>query len=210
MLIVMLDPATFLHLSGDLTIGDLLVGIGTLALAGFTYRLSAFTQRQVEESGREILTSRESLEVARETNEAADRPFVIPTPQVQRGAVSITRSGDRLAIGLWNLGRGPALVSDVQLRLGDTEILTSLPNYIPVATGQAADMELRLRGPVSELVQRCELSDMGTLRVFYSDASGRTYMTLSAVRRTDRSFLCRHSSRSEPDVDQRPLADLEP
>jgi len=203
------DPAVALvHLSGDLTLGDLLVGIGTLALASFTARLAVYTKRQVEASGREISTSREGLEVARESVEAADMPFVIPSSQPDSGGISVSPDG-RLSIRLWNLGRGPALVSDVQLVLGDREILSSLPGYIPVHAGGVADQDLRLRGPVVDLIRQHELGDRGTLRVFYNHASGTAYMTLAVVRRVEQSFVCRHFSRSEPDVDQRPLADVE-
>jgi hypothetical protein len=203
------DPVALIHLSGDLTLGDLLVGFGTLALAGFTYRLAAFTRRQVEESGREMATSREGLEVARESIEAADRPYVIPTPMPGDSDIEFRANGE-LIIRLWNLGRGPAIVSDVQLLLGDREVLTSLPGFIPIHAGGAADHALRVRGPVVDLIDRGELGDHGTLRVFYNSASATTYMTLSAVRRIDRRVVCRHFTRSEPDVDQRPLADLGP
>ena len=203
------DPASLIHLSGDLTLGDLLVGVGTLALAGFTYRLSVYTQRQVHESGREITTSRESLQVARDSTEAADRPYVIPTPMPGTSNIEFRANGE-LTIRLWNLGRGPAIVSDVQLVLGDHEVLASLPGFIPVHAGGAADQALRVRGPVVDLMGRDELGEQGTLRVFYNSASGTTYMTLSAVRRIETRIACRHFIRSEPDVDRRPLADLEP
>ncbi len=210
MLVFGLGHILGIHLEGGLTVGDFLVGTGTLALAAFTARLARYTKGQVVASRQEIRTAQESLEVARQSIEVIDMPLVIPTPQPELGAISITRSGDRLAIRFWNVGRGPAFVSDVQLRLGDNEILTSLENYIPIATGQGADVELRLRGPVSSLIRRGELSDKGTLRVFYNHASATSYMTLAAVRRVEMSFMCRHLSRHEPDVDQRPLVDLEP
>jgi hypothetical protein len=69
---------------------------------------------------------------------------------------------------------------------------------------------LRARGPVIDLIGRGELPDHGTLRVFYNSASATSYMTLAAVRRIDTRIVCRHFTRSEPDVEQRPLADLEP
>jgi hypothetical protein len=206
---VLPDPACFIHLSGDLTLGDLLVGVGTLGLAGFTYRLSFYTQRQVEASGREIATSREGLEVGREGIEAAERPYVIPTPMPGSSGIEF-RSNGELVIRLWNLGRGPAIVSDVLLELGGRDILSSLGGFIPVHAGGAADDALRVRGPVVDLIGRGELGEQGTLRIFYNSASATSYMTRAAVRRVDRSIVCRHFMRSEPDVDQRPLADLEP
>jgi hypothetical protein len=203
------DPAAFIHLSGDLTLGDLLVGVGTLVLAAFTYLLALRARQQVEESGQEIVTSREGLEVARESIEAADRPFVIPTPMPGSSGIEL-RANSELTIRLWNLGRGPAIVSDVQLELGDHEVLTSLGGFIPIHAGGAADQALRLRGPVNDLIGRGELGDHGTLRVFYNSASATSYMTLCAVRRIETRIVCRHFTRLDPDVDQRPLADLAP
>lgn len=59
-----------IYVSGDVTLGELIVGIGTLALAGVTGWLARRTSEDVE-------LSREGLKLTRESIEAADRPFLI-------------------------------------------------------------------------------------------------------------------------------------
>lgn len=142
---ILLYVTAFIHLNGELTFGG---------LASFTYLL---------ESNREIATSRGSLEVAPDALEAADRPFVIPSAKPHRAAIDIG-TNDTLIFRLWNLG--PAMVCDIQLVLGDHEVLPGLPGFIPVHVDGAADQGLPMRGSAVDLIGRGELGDCGTLRVF--------------------------------------------
>ncbi len=88
--------------------------------------------------------------------------------------------------------------------------MATLPSYIPIPAGGEAEQDLHLRGLVADLMVEGGLGSLGTLRIFYHHASGTGYMTLAAVRLIEWRLICRHFSPPKPDVDQRPLADLEP
>jgi hypothetical protein len=75
-----------LHLTDEMTAGELLVGIGTLALALFTAWLAKRTSREVQLN--EI-----SLGLTRESIEALDRPFVIATPNGDHGTIAFLEPG---------------------------------------------------------------------------------------------------------------------
>lgn len=52
----------FIHVSSDMTMGDLVVGAGTLALASFTAWLASRTSKEVKVSEEQVRLSRESIE----------------------------------------------------------------------------------------------------------------------------------------------------
>src|SRR5450755_2351102 len=127
--------ATFLglHLTGDLTAGDLLVGLGTLMLALLTYL---------------------SVRVARSSLEAQDAPLLIgahvPADSPVAQQLSVPPFQQQLSfeppfagllpegyspsflMRLWNVGRGPAVVQDVRLKVGNREALRPMPSHIIV------------------------------------------------------------------------------
>lgn len=81
-----------LSVKGEMTAGELIVGVGTGALAAFTAWLAARTSREVK------LTER-GLGLTRESIEALDRPFVVVTPNEHHQAVAFrdveTETGPR-------------------------------------------------------------------------------------------------------------------
>ena len=62
----------FVELTHEMSIGELVVGFGTLALAGFTAWLARRTSAEVRISEQQMRLSRESIE-------ALDRPFLVLT-----------------------------------------------------------------------------------------------------------------------------------
>jgi hypothetical protein len=128
-----------LHITPDMTVGDLVVGAGTLALAVFTLWLA--------------ISTRQSARAAERAVDASGMPFVLPTPvppEQPTGGTSLSArqmwdelmqaltpveirkvlhgGQDQVLIRLWNVGAGPAVVRDVRLRVvGQDADWTDLP-----------------------------------------------------------------------------------
>jgi hypothetical protein len=160
-----------IHMSGDLTLGDLIVGLGTLALAGFTYLLARKTGQEVGWTRRSVVASEENVRLTRQSVEAQDRPFVVATPpqealpgrekalgtelREQRPMRFQRHESAQLApnwrgkqdtppdtpqhwffhVRLWNVGKGPAIVTDLSFKDSGREVLS------------ANDRELLLHAP---------------------------------------------------------------
>lgn len=182
-----------LHLTGEMTAGELLVGMGTLALAIFTAWLAKRTSREVE-------LNEHGLRLTRESIEAIDRPFVIASANNHYNALAFLDPGGehpgmRFAYCLWNLGKGPAIVEQVSLRdSAGTEYLTEidgLERAIAVAPG-IRDELTPFAGGVPGVGAELRLS------IRYRSASGRRYRTESALLVNDRLWCtCRDFRRKE-------------
>lgn len=174
--------------TGEMSLGELLVAAGTLALAGFTWWLA-------QKTSQEVAKTEEGLQLTRESIEAQDMPFVIgsPDPSVSP-SIRIRAFPDGLgflSIRLWNLGKGPAMVSELSLRTGDGDLLNPLEVQIPVATGEVRDLTHPIAGSVDDLPERWS----GELLILYSHASGARYVTVSKVDVDARALTCRSYSR---------------
>jgi hypothetical protein len=122
--------------SPHMTYGDLLVGIGTLALAALTGRLAWQTQRTADAAVASILLERQGLDVAQQSAAAAMRgadaafieaealtlPFVVLTPDPTkfvtnpRGSAPIRRvNNTHVEAQLLNIGAGAAVVTGVSM-----------------------------------------------------------------------------------------------
>jgi hypothetical protein len=159
----------FLHITSEMTAGELLVGLGTLALASFTAWLARRTSAEVQISEAQMKLSYESIE-------ALDRPFVVPERPTSKGIV--VRDG-HLTAKLRNYGKGPALVEEIQLV--DDLSLQYLKNPFENSVRAIAPAgELALRAPlaVRQLHEGAKLD----FRVFYRSASGIRYVTISEAR----------------------------
>lgn len=192
--------ASWLQISGHLTLGDLIVGLGTLALAAFTYWL-----------GRE---TRLSANAARAAVEAAEEPFVIATPseaelvlrpnreprlaalgQLPPGAIEREldeRGSAHVRMRLWNIGHGPAIVDSVAIfesRRARGYVEPSEVSW-PLGAGQAVDIEL------ASSVWPDRVVEGGTLLIVYTHASGRRYETRSMVEIAAATVRCRSYARS--------------
>jgi hypothetical protein len=177
----------WLHFTGDLPLGDLLVAVGTLLLAGFTWRLAQQTKADVA--------------LTRQSVEAIDMPFVIATAIPTAGTIQFHRAGSAvytetgLQVRLWNLGQGPAIVTNASLKLDGAEVMHPWPNSVPVGHGQAADPYLVAALQHDEKAPDPFFDDEreGVFVIDYSHASGSTYQTVSRMR-VGRAARCRCST----------------
>jgi len=190
---------SFIGWDETLNAGDAIVAVGTLALAGVTFWLAWQTRREVG-----LTTS--SIELTREGIEAQDMPYVIATPNPRvpgpdAAWMPWSGSGNRwqLSLRLWNIGKGPAIVQDVQLDL-DHEYLLPMRGQVPIAAGQAADVTLQgnWQPPGGD--------QAGLLRIYYRHSSGRVYMTRERVRMRPEGILAVDYERSPTDAEERTVS----
>jgi hypothetical protein len=150
-----------------MTAGELVVGIGTLALAGFTAWLARRTSAEVE-------ISEAQMRLARSAIEAQDQPFVIPASRTPRGVLI----GSSFIAKLENLGKGPAMVHSVQIRSSSTNhpyLDDPFEGQVrAIAPGQSLGIALPLmEGAPSKGTHL-------TVQISYSAASGVGYTTYSS------------------------------
>jgi hypothetical protein len=204
----MIGRVLALTLAPSLTVGDLIVGIGTLALAGFTGWLGSET--------------RQSARAAQAAVESAEEPFVIATPTDDyehmtlrdhevgpglRPPLGIHRAGEPgnvahfVRLKLWNIGSGPAIVYNVALTDHDGgEFLDLLRDFQPIAAGQAADVEVPSPAwPTDDRV--------AVMTVRYIRASGAEYETVSDAMIAGRLVACRTYERTGPKPQGRNVVD---
>lgn len=203
------------HVELKSTVGEVGVAIGTLALAFFTWQLALQTKAEVFQTRRELDLTQKSLDLTRESIEAGERPYVIPSGYGDSGRIFFrytTNRGWHLRIGLWNLGKGPGIVGDVQLRVNGEHVLQPLKVEIPISHVQpsVADQLLPVEFRYSEITgdqPTLALPDGDySLLVFYRQSSGGALVTTTSVTRTDAELLCAGFVRTAPDgVEARPL-----
>jgi hypothetical protein len=178
--------ATLIDVTRQMTAGDLLVGVGTLALAGLTYL---------------------SVRVARRSLEAADAPLVIGShvPKDSQGLEDIIkqpaaaalfklpfagllppeielkdRPGRLFVMRLWNVGRGPAVLKDVRLTLGKDDVLgTTLSDVVVTAGGVSDQSWAKVDLPATDGAL------IGSLRIIYEHPDGRLLHTEQEVELED-------------------------
>jgi|GEM_PF-3840195 len=194
-----------LQVTDEMTAGELLVGIGTLALALFTAWLAKRTSREVQLN--EI-----SLALTRESIEALDRPFVIATPNENYAALAFLEPGPvhpgmRFAYRLWNIGKGPAIVEHVSLKEGTGRelLIDSFERAIsaPGVRDELNSLKEGIPGVGAQL----------SLQIHYRSAAGRTYTTVSRLLVVeDFNCICesfqRIDSAGAPPKRRRPPRDL--
>ena len=175
----------------ETNLGDALVAAGTLALAGFTWRLARQTRSEVN-------VSREEIELTRQSIEAQDMPFVIATPQQRGWAIrwETMAGAATLAARLRNIGRGPAMVTDLRLTLDGQDALDPIEAEIPFPAGGEQKHTFSLLAP-RPTDETGALS--GVLRIYYTHSSGHEYMTSSDAQVTVDGLLCRNFRRAESD-----------
>jgi hypothetical protein len=170
------------------SVGDLIVGGGTLLLAGFT----ALLARQTRDA---VAVSERGLELNRAGVEALDRPFVIASPDQERSLLGFAEPGGahegwRFVYRLWNLGKGPAIVDDMSLveTTGGREFLTA---------DESMERAVAMNPPVFDGLSRLEHgappgagAEM-SLRIWYRSSAGARYVSISRLQVTgDLSCIC--------------------
>jgi hypothetical protein len=165
------------HIHPDMTVGDLIVGVGTAALASFTFLLASGTRRQIR--------------LTRESIEAIDRPFVIVSRR-RKHLAHLT--GNVMEFAVSNLGKGPGIVEEVEL------LSSSGANVFPermrevrsLAVSNVADLTMELGDVPIE-------GDELTLRVWYRSASGTCYRTDSLLRLAEDGRFSYHGHKRSPE-----------
>jgi hypothetical protein len=149
----------------EITIGELLVGVGTLALACVTWWLAHRTSQQVE--------------LTRESIEAIDRPFLVATtekfdltPTFEGGSSEPTGDEWVLYAKLENFGKGPAVFDGMSLRdpSGNELAAQSWTTDSILKEGESLDVGIPISEPAHE-------GTILKLRTYYRSASGVRYQT---------------------------------
>jgi hypothetical protein len=214
------------HLSGDVTLGELIVGVGTLALAGFTWRLARQARREVDSTRESINLSRQEIQLTRQSIEAQDRPFVIPTPPPRvfltvrsEEGIPAQAPGDikfervewkqlemkvdrqwrpkgpvervpqeqwMFVFRLWNMGKGPAIVTGVFFDYHNRQLLAEPEREILIHAPDGASDQ---RWPLESPQQPPESNSDGLLRITYRDSAGVQYRTSCRVE-VDDKHIC--------------------
>jgi hypothetical protein len=194
------------HLSGNMNLGELIVGVGTLALAAITWRLARTTGQSVVAARESVTVAQESADAARESAnaerasvEAMAMPYVIATPEdgSPRGEVYRVQPADgeggTLRLCLWNFGSGPGIVTNIRLVCHGKELLVDLPRGIPLGVGNQFNAGVDLTDwPTSPTA--------ATLQIEYLHSNGRLYRTDSDVTVEENLLRCltfRRSSAEE-------------
>ena len=168
-----------LEVSDNMDFGELIVGFGTLALAGVTWRLARTTGR--------------SVEAERASVEAMAMPYIISVPSKDMQVDEIYRlpgsGGGRLMLSLWNLGSGPGVVTNIRLICHGKELLVALPRAIPLAAGNQFNASI-------DVTSWPDSSKAATLEIEYLHSNGLSYRTESAVTIEENVLKCLTFQRS--------------
>lgn len=163
----------------SISVGDLVVGVGTLALAVATGLLARHARREVD-------VSRTNLDLTRDSIEALDRPFLIaspdifdytPTKDLDTGIVSSAELA--LFVDLQNLGRGPAILDGASLTNEDGREMVSGSWSVESAFTAGEERSFGIgMGDVAYPVEGERL----LLRLYYRSASATRYETSHHIR----------------------------
>lgn len=180
------QQATFLglHVSNQLTAGDLVVGVGTLLLAVFAYLSVRVARLSVEAQDAPLLISANVPASSPVAQRCADQCFDPPF------AGALPDNGElAFMLRLWNVGRGPAVVRDVRLEIEGKEVLHPMSSHVIVnAAGGVHDaVWTSLAVPVDK--RDTDLD--GTLRIIYAHPNGGLLMTKSRIDMHERSLYVR-------------------
>lgn len=199
-----------IDLSNELSLGDAIVGAGTLALAAVTFWLAWQSRREVE-------VSTESIRLARQSIEVQDMPFVIavPDPDQTRQLDATTNpnlmwwgfepagGGPSLQLRLWNIGKGPAIARDIRLQGEDGELLRQRSERwgeLVIGPGDSRDLNLGLEGDSPERGQD------GQFRIYFAHPLGAEYMTRSHVVISSGGVRCTNYRHCQSDGQGRPVS----
>lgn len=167
-------------------LGDLLIGVATLMLAGFTACLAMSTRGSVIAAKKETRTSRLALE-------AMSKPFVVAMPFYTEDDAADGRNyaerpieflheneGPSLHARFRNIGPGTAIISKLTISFAEHTILVDLGREkILNGNNWVSDRIFPLsNSPLPELSS----DDRGSLTIHYSDVAGVKYETDSSVK----------------------------
>jgi hypothetical protein len=140
---------------------------------------------------------------ARKTIEIQEMPFLIPDPGLSnqwRLKFEDGRAAPALRAPLHNVGKGPAIMGDVQLIIGGAQILSPAGGQIPFRPNEDQSLPLQLLDR-----HQPEVGQEGELRVYYTHASGARYMTRCHVKVDEAGVLPTSFRRERSDGAERPF-----
>ena len=160
-----------IRITGTMTLGDLIVGLGTLALAGFTYWLGKSARAEGSQVAAQVKIERERLD-------AESRPYVVPAPDPEwltpDNPVAGGWSGNdgwKGSLPVKNVGPGAALNIQATLRFGPPSGVTANTLPTSVGPGEREDLLVHWAAPSSIPWQHVE----GTLD--FEDIGGSRWQT---------------------------------
>lgn len=192
-----------------LSLSDLLVGGGTLALAWFTWRLARQTRKSVDAATNSLGIAKDSLKAEQDSVAALDasvaaaqRPVLVP---VETGTIQIAGrqmfldhgptaqpDGSLTLVALRNVGSGPALSVRGQVSLrarGDAGArfgrgIVRVPRVaVAVAQTEALPFD-RDEGRLN--FSGTDMREEVTFEILYDDVSGKTYGTTARYHSGER------------------------
>lgn len=177
------------QLSAHLTVGDIIVGGGTILLAFFTWRLARQAEHEVRASDQAIRMTRESLE-------SQDAPFVILVNKDDGSILKISKSNiSEVRYEFWNLGKGPAIITSFNLvDWQGHKLLEELAEEIPIGVLE----KLSFGSPIAwaeNLADHIRQENNLILHIQYRDANGIPYQSISDVDIISNEFRCRNFQR---------------
>jgi hypothetical protein len=139
---------------------------------------------------------------AQKSIEALEVPFLIPDLgsreqwrlHVEQGAFA-----PALRVPMRNVGKGPAIMGDVQLTLDGSQLLSPAGGQIPFSPSDSQSLPLQL------LADRPIPEQEGELRIYYTHASGAKYMTRCHVKIDEGGVLPTSFRRELSDGAERPF-----
>lgn len=173
--------STFLgvHVTPDMTAGDLVVGVGTLLLALLTYFAVRVARASVVAADAPLVIGAhvpETTELAEQLGAANFMPpfaGLLPDGFGAKGA-----DGPAFVMRLWNVGRGPAVLRDVRLRMDKKDVIRVPPRHVIVDSSGVHDaVWTSLDVPAARRDER----HTGTLHLIYAHPNGSLFETASEV-----------------------------
>jgi hypothetical protein len=148
-----------------------------------------------------LLGIRSAIASNREAVEAVEIPFLIPDPGISdhhRLKFEDVEPGS-LRIPLRNVGMGPAILGDVQFVIDGRQILAQAGGQIafPAEDQQSLPFQLRSYKP--------DYEENGELRIYYTHASGKKYLTRCQVKTDSAGVLPMGFRRQRSDGKERPF-----
>lgn len=187
-----------IEISGEVQLGDLIVGVGTAALAIFTYKLARSTRESVNNSDAQLEAVRDHVAATTQLADAQDRPYIVPMPPYQKVG-EIMRTGPPepifgpspmgfrpyenrwvFAVRLWNIGSGAAIVESMSLDLDDHE-------PIPLLYKQQVIVDARIGASdqfidADQIDVKPEAEARGVLSIVYRSPAAKRYVTRATVK----------------------------
>ncbi|MCB0909984.1 MAG: hypothetical protein KDB63_23040, partial [Nocardioidaceae bacterium] len=177
---MLLDCLGWISLNKEVTVGEAITGVGTLALAVFTWRMATRASSQIEASEKQVEASKRSILVMEEQLQSEVRPWIVLNDVPGRPGFSTERG--HLDFHLVNVGRGAGLLADIRIVADSVDYVESaLGPVVPFGPGEERSAERRLVAPGQiNLIEHLEMphgANTASLTFYYVNSFGQRYGT---------------------------------